>query len=63
MNKLRENAEYRLGLIEEFKKTLENIEWKESVKESERQQRHNDHLQFVSKLMEDKMFKQEMTAF
>ena len=62
LRKLRDNAEYRLRMIEEFKNTLDQLEFGEKLKEHERAYRMQHHSEFLEKLKEDKMFKQEMYA-
>ena len=62
LRKLRDNAEYRLRMIEEFKSTLDQLEFGEKLKEHERTLRKEHHFEFLEKLKEDKMFKQEMYA-
>jgi hypothetical protein len=36
LKKMRDDAEYRIDMIEEFKKTLDNMEWNEKVREDVR---------------------------
>lgn len=60
--RMKSDAVYRLQLIEEFKLTLEKIEWDEKLKEDEKHKRMKYHAEFINKLNNDKIFKQEMYA-
>ncbi len=54
---MRDDAEYRLMMIEQFKNTLDQIEWKEKLKEGEKIEKERIHIEFIDKLREEKMFK------
>ena len=49
-------------MIDEFKQTLDKMEWSERVKESLREQRMLCHNEFLEKLKTDKLYKQEIFA-
>lgn len=54
---MKENAIYRLQMIDEFKETLDKLEWNDRLKEQVKVERKKDHEEFLIKLREDKMFK------
>ncbi|CDW83173.1 UNKNOWN [Stylonychia lemnae] len=62
LQKMKENAIYRLQMIDEFKETLDKLEWNDRLKEQSKEERKKDHEEFLIKLREDKMFKQELYA-
>lgn len=62
LHKMKENALYRLQLIDEFKDTLDQMEWGARLKDQKREERLKGHEEFILKLSEEKMFKQEVYA-
>eukprot|EP00347_Sterkiella_histriomuscorum_P008890 403343355 len=62
LHKMKENAIYRLQLIDEFKETLDKLEWGQRLKESQVHEKKQKHEDFINKMKEDKMFKQEVYA-
>jgi len=49
-------------MIEEFKATLDKIEWGDKLKEETRKKREHQHIEFVEKLKQEKVFRQEIYA-
>ena len=60
--RMKGDAEYRLGLIEEFKDTLDKLEWNHKIREDQKENQDKMHREFLEKMKSDKMFKQEMFA-
>mmetsp|Transcript_32187 Transcript_32187/g.31509 ORF Transcript_32187/g.31509 Transcript_32187/m.31509 type:complete len:145 (+) Transcript_32187:1629-2063(+) len=62
IQRMREDAEYKMVLIQEFKETLDAIEWSEKLKDEEKIERNKLHLEFISKITADKAYQKEMYA-
>lgn len=62
LQKMKTNALYRLELIDEFKATLDHLEWTQQIKSKDGDDRKARHEEFVERLREEKMFKQEIYA-
>lgn len=59
---MKDNALFRLQLIDEFKDTLDKLEWNQRLKDTQSQEKKLRHEEFLGRLREDKMFKQELYA-
>jgi hypothetical protein len=59
---MREDSEYKLQLIDEFRKTLDSIEWNEKCKIKVREQHLQAHEEFIEKVTRNKVFKYEVYA-
>ncbi len=62
LTKLKEDAQQKLMLIEDFKRTLDEMEWSEQSKEDECEMRMQVHAEFLENLKQEKIFKQEIYA-
>ena len=60
--KLRQDAEEKLLMIDEFKKTLDNYRWNTELEKIEAQKKQQIHDYFIEELKKDKNFRKETYA-
>ena len=60
--KMRKELKAKMLQLDEFKKTIENSEWKELQEKEKKQEMIEAHEEFIQKLQEEKVFKQLLYA-